>query len=196
MFPPTTAVLVITSCLLAGASIVLYTVKNGISPMPTSAKVRRRLLSIIWELRGKTEWCSVGNIYELGSGWGTLACAISRQVTDTTVVACENSPLPYLFTVVRTKLGKYHNLALKRQNFYRLTITPAELVVCYLSTEIMAELSLKFQRELRPGTIIISHTFALPGWQPKQIIYVNDLYRTPIYVYCVPRTTLAATAQL
>ena len=106
-------------------------------------------------------------------------------MTSATVIACENSPIPYVLSVIRAKLTRCQNLILKRENFDQLNITPAELIICYLSTEIMVNLSSKFKKELRPGSFIISHTFALPEWTPEKIIYVNDFYRTPIYLYRV-----------
>ena len=58
---------------LSGASIVIYTLGTGISPSPTTGKVKRRLLKSIADLP-----CS-GHIYELGSGWGTLVIPIAKQ---------------------------------------------------------------------------------------------------------------------
>lgn len=183
MFSSTITILLIICYLLAGTSIVFYTLKNGISPMPTSTKVKKDLLSMIKGLNGKPN--SIQRIYELGSGTGSLSCAISRQMTSATVIACENSPIPYVLSVIRAKLTRCQNLILKRENFDQLNITPAELIICYLSTEIMVNLSSKLKKELRPGSFIISHTFALPEWTPEKIIYVNDFYRTPIYLYRV-----------
>ena len=83
---------------------------------------------------------SVQMIHELGSGTGSLSCAISRQMNSATVIACENSPIPYAFSVIRAKLTRCQNLILKRESFDQLDITPAELIICYLSTEIMVNL--------------------------------------------------------
>ena len=183
MFSSTITILLIICYLVAGTSIVFYTLKNGIAPMPTSTKVKKDLLSMIKSIDGKPD--SVQMIYELGSGTGSLSCAISRQMTSATVIACENSPIPYAFSVIRARLTRCQNLILKRESFDQLDITPAELIICYLSTEIMVNLSSKFKKELRSGSFIISHTFALPKWTPEKIIYVNDFYRTPIYLYRV-----------
>ena len=181
-------ILVIVCYLFASSSIVFCTIKNGISPMPTSSKVKRYLLALIQELEDKQGPIKI--IYELGSGDGSLACGICQQMTYAKIVACENSPLPYILAIIRARLVRCQNLVLRWQNFDQLNITPAELIVCYLSTEIMANLSLKFQSELRAGTLIISHTFSLPEWKPEKIIYADDLYRTPIYLYRVPHANL------
>ena len=112
---------------------------------------------------------SVQMIYELGSGTGSLSCAISRQMNSATVIACENSPIPYAFSVIRAKLTRCQNLILQRESFDQLDITPAELIICYLSTEIMVNLSSKFKKELRSGSFIISHTFAYQSGHQKRL---------------------------
>ncbi|MCB1084779.1 MAG: SAM-dependent methyltransferase, partial [Chlamydiia bacterium] len=46
--------------------LLLFTWKNGISPMPTSQKMRDLLFSHLPEIEN-------GTVVELGSGWGNLA---------------------------------------------------------------------------------------------------------------------------
>ena len=127
MFSSTITILLIICYLVAGTSIVFYTLKNGIAP-PTSTKVKRDLLSMIKSIDGKPG--SVQMIYELGSGTGSLSGAISRQMNSATVIACENSPIPYAFSVIRAKLTRCQNLILKRESFDQLDITPAKLIIC------------------------------------------------------------------
>ncbi len=50
----------------------------------------------------------------------------------------------------------------------------------------MVRLAPKLLAELPPGSRILSHTFALRGWNPARSLVVDDLYRTPIYLYTVP----------
>jgi hypothetical protein len=49
----------------------------------------------------------------------------------------------------------------------------------------MTRLAPKLLAELAPGTHVLSHTFALRGWKPLRTLVVDDLYRTPIYLYAV-----------
>jgi len=35
--------------------------------------------------------------------------------------------------------------------------------------------------------VIISNTFRLPGWQPDEVVELDDLYRTRVYRYVVGR---------
>jgi hypothetical protein len=174
--------LVLLALLLAGAlSIVVYTLRTGISPMPTSGKVRRSLLPLL-------EPGLQGTVLELGAGWGTLAFAIAARCPRARVVAFELSPLPFALCWLRQRLAPRPNLELRRQDFLQASFAGASTVVCYLFPGGMTRLAPKLLAELPPGARVITHTFALRGWKPEHTLQVDDLYRTPIYVYTVERS--------
>jgi hypothetical protein len=158
-------------------SIVSYTVYNEISPMPTSQKAKKYLLKALPKDLPK------GKIYELGSGWGTLAFPIAFHFSQTPVIAIENSPLPFLFSKSRFFLESPKNLKILKQNFFTLSLNDAALIICYLYPKGMQKLKIKFENELKSGTWVISNTFAIPGWKPVKVYEIHDLYQTKIYVY-------------
>lgn len=173
-------VLLLVALLLAGMlSIVISTLRTGISPMPTLGEVRRQLLPLV-------EADLEGTILELGAGWGRLAFALADRCPGAKVIAFELSPLPFAFCWLRQRLAPRPNLELRRQDFFSASFTGASLVVCYLFPGAMTRLEPKLAAELAPGTRILSHTFALRGWKPLRTLVVEDLYRTPIYLYAVP----------
>jgi len=177
--PGTLLYLLLVAVLLAGvASIVFHTLRTGISPMPTAPKVRRQLLSLIPpELEG--------TVLELGSGWGTLAFALADRCPRAQVVAFELSHVPYAVSRLRQWLSPRPNLRFVRQDFFQASFAEASLVVCYLFPGAMTRLAPKLLAELAPGARILTHTFALRGWTPLRTLVVEDLYRTPIYLYAV-----------
>lgn len=166
-------VVTLTTLFLILFLLLVYTLRNGISPMPTSEKVRRVLL----EQLPKTQ---EGTIFELGSGWGSLAFPLSKKYRNCQVIAYENSPVPYLFSAL---LNHAPNLKIMWQDFFEKSLQDASMVVCYLFPKGMERLKAKFEKELRPGTLIVSHTFAIPGWEPKEVIETDDLYASKIYFY-------------
>ncbi len=171
--------LLLLALLVAGVlSIVVYTLRTGISPMPTLGKVRRQLLPLI-------EPSLEGTVLELGAGWGTLAFALADRCPRAKVVAFELSPLPFAFCWLRQRLAPRPNLELRREDFFRASFAGASLVVCYLFPAAMTRLAPKLLAELPEGARILSHTFALRGWTPLRTLVVEDLYRTPIYLYTV-----------
>lgn len=154
------------------SSIVVWTIVNGISPMPSSAKALKKMEEILPEIDGP--------IFELGSGWGTLAKVLSKRYPRHQVIGYETSFFP--FWISRLYCNKT-NVVFYRKNFFDADLSQASLIVCYLYPEAMRHLKEKFRQELKPGTQIISNTFAIPGWTPKQVHEVNDLYQTKIYRY-------------
>lgn len=156
--------------------IVGYSWKYGISPTPSSPKVKQELCSLLPTIPS-------GEIVELGSGWGTLAFALAKQFPHCQVNAWEISPIPYLYSWMISKVLAYPNLSIKRGDFFHISLHSAVLVVCYLYPGAMARLKRKFEDELTPEAYVASHTFALPGWKPLMIKRINDIYHTPIYLY-------------
>lgn len=172
---------VLALALLVLGSIVWSTLRLGISPMPTSARVRRALLDQIpREL--------TGTIFELGSGWGGLALALSAHCPQARVVAIEASPFPFWVTRMRARLARRSNLEVQRGDFLTVDLRLARLVITYLWTGAMTQLTPKLEAELPEGAELITHTFGLRGRTPTEVTQLTDLYRTPIYRYRFPTT--------
>jgi len=144
--------------------------------MPTSNKARKALMSLLPTLEE-------GRVVELGSGWGNLIFPLSKKYKKCQIIGYENSPIPYVFSSL---INYAPNLKIVRQNFFKHPLGDADLVVCYLFPKGMTQLKTKFERELKGGTPVVSHTFAIPGWTPKKTIEVDDIHRSKIYLYEVP----------
>ena len=165
--------------LLSAGSIVWTTLRAGISPMPSSGKATRAMLDLIPENAGD---CTV----ELGSGWGGLARALSRRRPEADIVAYELSFLPWLWSMGIARLAGHQRVTFVRRNFFDTELGEADVVLCYLFPGAMERLS-KRLTQLKPGSVIISNTFRLPGWEPDEVVELDDLYRTPVYRYVVGR---------
>lgn len=160
------------------ASIVIWSVKTGISPMPTSKIVKKAILRELPE-------DLTGPIYELGAGWGTLAYVLADKYPNSKIEAFEISPIPYAACRIRQWITPKPNLKFHRQDFFSVPLRNASVVVCYLYPGAMEKLALKLSEELQKGSIVISNTFAVTGWKPSHTIQAHDLYNTNVYVYVV-----------
>lgn len=170
------SVALLIAALLTLASVVWSTLRFHISPMPSSARARRAILS--W-IPADTS----GVIFELGAGWGALAFPIARQCPRAHVIAWEGSPVPYLVCCLRKLLRPAPNLTLRFGDFSEADLSRASGVVTYLWTGGMAQLAPKLGRELQPGSWVISSTFAWRGREASDERTLDDLYRTKIYRY-------------
>lgn len=155
-------------------SIVWFTIKIGISPMPSSAKVCRAIVKA-------SEDAPEGSIIDLGSGWGTLLFALARKYPDRQVIGYELSWVPWVCTKAYKTIFGLNNVQIYRQNFLSVDLSEASLLVCYLFPKGMIDLQKKLAGESCP--MLISSTFALPGCEPVETVRLDDLYNTPIYIY-------------
>ena len=124
-----------------------------------------------------------GPIYELGSGWGHLLWLLAKRYPKASIIGIESSFIPYLFSRLLFSIFPKKNLVIKKVNFYKTNLSDASLVVCYLYPGAMTKLKKKFKTELKPGTFVISNTFAIPNWKPEKEIVLDDLYSSKIYLY-------------
>ena len=83
--------------------------------------------------------------------------------------------------LLRVRASGLKNIEVVRRDFFRDDLGQAAAVVCYLYPGSMVRLSTKLKSELSPGTVVVSNTFALPGWIPEQQVELKDLYGTQIY---------------
>jgi len=70
------------------------------------------------------------------------------------------------------------------QNFFKADLSGADIVSCYLFPDVMHDLARKLTSELKPGAIIISFNFNLPGLDPEQVLRpAGSLHSDPIYIH-------------
>lgn len=170
------SILLIAS-LFCAISIFYSTIVYGVSPMPTSKQVKQVILDLL------NRYNAGYRIYELGSGWGTLTSSISGAFPDYQVTGFERSPLPFLFSVAANKILNRKNCQLKYKDFFRTSFAETDIIVCYLGPNVMSRLKPKLEKELKHGSVVISSTFAVPGWQPIETITSSDLYHSKVYLY-------------
>jgi len=165
--------------LLLVVSVVWTTLQVGISPMPSSAKATRAILDLIPGNAGE-------RIAELGSGWGGLALAVTSHRPKAHVMAYELSLLPWVWSIGVARLMGRQEVEFVRRDFFEADLGDTDVVLCYLFPGAMEGLA-KRLTHLKAGSIIISNTFRLPGWQPDEVVELDDLYRTHVYRYVVGR---------
>ncbi|MCH9626521.1 MAG: hypothetical protein S4CHLAM2_01430 [Chlamydiales bacterium] len=181
--------IIITLFVLGTLSITVvgFSLYYGISPMPTSRKVREEMLALIP--------LNKGVVYELGSGWGNLIFPLAKRFPSLQIIAVEGSWVPWLISALLVKILRYPNLTLQRKNFYSLPLDEADGVICYLYPGAMERLKVKFEKELKKSAFVISNTFALSGWTPVQVKRAKDVWRSPVYFFTAGAMTSPAKNQ-
>jgi len=186
------SIAIVVVALTASMSIFWMSWRNGISPMPSSRRVRRAVAEEINRLGAS------GRIVEAGSGWGTLAVHLAKHCEGWRVEGVENSPLPLAFSrfaawltfgvrpVAGTAGDAPPSVVFRKDNLYDISYRDAQAVVFYLYPGAMRRLGPILREQLAPGARIVSVCFALPGWVPERVVVCKDLYKTRVYVYEQP----------
>ncbi|MFN3397151.1 MAG: class I SAM-dependent methyltransferase [Sulfurimicrobium sp.] len=121
-------------------------------------------------------------VVDLGSGLGGMLAFLSRQQPEGRYVGVETAPLPFLLGCLRACIGGGH-YAIRWNSLWKLDLRPFDVAYAYLSPVPMAALWLKVQAEMRPGTLFISNTFAVPGVAPSEVVQLDDLHHSRLYLY-------------
>ncbi|MEM4047521.1 MAG: SAM-dependent methyltransferase, partial [Metallosphaera sp.] len=70
--------------------------------------------------------------------------------------------------------GVRDKIELRKNNFLDESVSEATVITLFLLTNANELLKPKFEKELKPGTRIVSHEFEMKGWTPKEVIKVED----------------------
>lgn len=170
--------IVLVALLVLGITILAYTIRTGVPPMPTSPGTRAVMLRL---LPPQVD----GVIYDLGSGWGGLALAIAKRYPRNPVVGIELSPVPWLFARARLAIWRQPNLTYRRADLLNERLYDAGAILCYLMPRVMQKLAPKLDDELRPGTVVVAYSFAVNHWRPDTVAVEAESGPAPVYRYIV-----------
>lgn len=118
---------------------------------------------------------------DLGAGIGSLLAPLARQRPDAHFSGIENAPVAWLAGRLRT--ARQGNCDWRWGDFWRIDFAAFDVVHAFLSPAPMAALWTKAQREMSPGSLLISNSFAVPGADAERVVEVNDGRLTRLYCY-------------
>jgi SAM-dependent methyltransferase len=108
-------------------------------------------------------------IVDIGSGLGGMVLDLARRRPESTVAGIELAPLPWLVSKLRLLNGP-ENARFVRGDYGLLDFAQFDVVIAYLSPAAMPALWEKAKQEMRPGTLLCSVEFAIPGQEPSTTI--------------------------
>lgn len=164
-------ILLIFSLVLLGAALV-YTFflfvwfiwVRGVPFIPLTKK-QIRVINKFIKLK------ATDRIVDLGCGDGRVLRIFEKQgARDLT--GYEVNFWVYLLARIRNRVLKSKS-KIYFKNFKKVNLSEYNIVFCYLSNHYMNSLREKFDRELKPGTKIISYAFEAKDWHKPEIIYTN-----------------------
>jgi SAM-dependent methyltransferase len=116
---------------------------------------------------------------DLGCGLGGLLGFLAGRRPEARFCGVESAPLPLLASWLRLR-GR-PNCQVRRADLWEVELGEFQVVYCFLSPEPMAELWRKAQAELRPGSLFISNSFAVPGVAPEFTVEAGGRQRLLVW---------------
>lgn len=123
-------------------------------------------------------------VYDLGSGDGRILIIAAKEFGARGVgIEIRKDLVEESLKRIRI-LGLDQAIRIIHGDFFQVDISEADVVTLYLLTSVNERLRPKLEKELRPGTRIVSHDFEIPGWKPIKVVEINDDWRShKIYLY-------------
>ncbi|MFA6447704.1 MAG: methyltransferase domain-containing protein [Patescibacteria group bacterium] len=124
-------------------------------------------------------------VYDLGCGEGRVLLGCWEKMQQAKYVGIEKSRFAYWLACINGRRQKA-SVQFKKKNFFRTDLSDATHVFTYLFPGLMDMLLPKLQKDLKPGTKLVSCDFRFKNKEPIQVI---DLKRAPkelgqkLYVY-------------
>ena len=120
---------------------------------------------------------------DIGSGMGGVLIHLADVRPDGDYYGVENAPLPYLLSRIRLKLGRRTNCQIMWRSLWKCDLAPYDVVFAYLSPVPMEKLWHKVKQEMRPGTLFISNSFAVPEQPPQYSITLDDMHHSTLHIW-------------
>ncbi|HLP96902.1 MAG TPA: class I SAM-dependent methyltransferase [Sideroxyarcus sp.] len=120
---------------------------------------------------------------DLGSGIGGVLSHLAQTHPHGRYHGVENAPLPFLWSWLRLKFGGYRNCTVHWGSLWDSDLSQYDVVFAYLSPVPMEQLWRKAKQEMRPGSLFISSTFAVPDEAAQESITVDDLHQSTLHLW-------------
>jgi len=117
---------------------------------------------VIREMIRLTDLKGRETVYDLGAGDGRLLAEVLRLHPSVRAIGYEIIPTVWLLGMLRRCVSR-RPFTLRLRNALKADVSDADAVFLYLFPTVMGDLKQLFDRQLRPGTPVVSNTFRIPG---------------------------------
>jgi len=118
---------------------------------------------------------------DLGSGLAGTLNYLAQHHPQGEFVGVESAPLP--MWLARYRCGQQRNITLLQHDMWKLDLSQFDVVYCFLSPEPMPKIYVKARKEMRPGSLLISNSFTVKGFEPDEVLELDDRRRTRLYLW-------------
>ena len=153
--------------------------------VPTPPEVVDAMLKVVDARRGDV-------LYDLGSGDGRIPITAVEKYNVTRATGIEINPERIAEAQQNlSKAGLGDRVRFRNEDLFEADFSDATVITLYLLPALNVKLLPKMLRELKPGTRIVSHAFAMGDWKPEQTLEVGG---RSVYFWTIPAKGTAAYA--
>ncbi len=118
---------------------------------------------------------------DLGSGLGGTLLRLAHAYPSAHFMGVETAPLTFALCWLRCLPQR--NCRVRFRSFWRESLADHDVVYCFLSPAPMPALWQKARNEMRPGALLISNSFEVPGVEPQEILPIEDWRRSRLLIW-------------
>jgi SAM-dependent methyltransferase len=122
-------------------------------------------------------------VYDLGSGDGRIVIAAAKARGAHGVGIEIEHDLVELSRKNAEEAGVAERVEFVEADIFESDFREATVVALYLWKKVNERLRPLLEKQLAPGTRVVSHRFEIPGWTPKKRVKVGDRV---LFLYVVP----------
>jgi SAM-dependent methyltransferase len=157
-------------------------VKRDVVYVPTPQEVVDKMLELAAVTKDDL-------VYDLGSGDGRIVITAAKEYGARGIGIEIDPELIQTAQENAQAAGVSDQVEFRQQDLFQTDFSDATVVTLYLLSSLNEKLRPKLLQELKPGTRIVSHSFAMGDWKPEQVVTV----KTPsgertVYFWQVPET--------
>ncbi len=115
-------------------------------------------------------------LYDIGSGDGAIVIRAAKRYG---IKAIGIEIDPELVAKARRNAFREkveHLVEFRAQDAFTVDVSPATVVTLYMLPEFNAKLRPILDRQLRPGSRVVSHDYSVEGWEPDQVDSVKGTF--------------------
>lgn len=173
-----------------GAAVDSVFLARGSTQRPASRSLASYAPTPISVVNRMLEMADVGPddvLYDLGSGDGRVLISAARNYGARAVGVELNYVLVSSSRAEIRRLGLENRVQVRWDDIARQDLASATVVTIFLSEEANRILRPKLERELPPGTRVVTYYWQIEGWQPARKEVVPDFHapgqNSAVYLY-------------
>ena len=147
--------------------------------VPTPMKVVRAMLKLANVTKDDV-------VYDLGCGDGRIVIEAAKRFGAHGVGVDIDPQRIRESNENAQRRGVTDRVEFRLEDAMKTDLTKATVVTMYLLTEANLKLRPKLFRELKPGTRVVSHAFAMGDWEADKVIHVQAGYSRTVYFWMIP----------